>query len=70
MLNFFSTIAESIGLLLQFLGNTISGLLQAIAIAFHSFGWLTVALGYMPSVLMGFAFMGLLLTFLFFILGR
>lgn len=70
MLDFLSTIADSIGLALQFLGNSISGLMQCFGIAFHSLGWLTVALGYMPSVFMGFALLGILFTLIFFLIGR
>lgn len=70
MLDFLSTIAESIGLFLQFIGSTVSGLLQVFALTSRCAGWLTVALGYMPSVLVGFAMTGILLTILFLILGR
>lgn len=70
MLDFLSTIADSIGLFLQFIGNTVSGLLQVFGIAFRSFGWLSVAVGYMPSVLVGFAGAGILLVLLFLLIGR
>lgn len=70
MLDFLSTIADSIGLFLQFIGNTVSGLLQVFGIAVRSFGWLTVALGYMPSVLMGFASAGILLVLFYHLIGR
>lgn len=70
MLDFLSTIADSIGLFLQFLYNTISGVMQVFAIGVHSFGWLAVALGYLPSVFMGFATVGLLVCLFYFLLGR
>ena len=70
MLEFLSTIAESIGLFLQFIGSTVSGLLGVFGLAFRSMGWLTVALGYMPSVLVGFAMTGVLITILFHLIGR
>lgn len=70
MLDFFSTIADSIGLFLQFIGNTVSGLLQVISIAIRSFGWLTAALGFMPSVLIGFASAGILLAVFYHFIGR
>lgn len=70
MLNFLSTIADSIGLFLQFLGNTISGVMQVFAIGIQSFGWLGVALGYLPSVFMGFAGLGLLISLFYFLIGR
>ena len=70
MLDFLSTIADSIGLFLQFIGNMVSGLLQVFGVAFHSFGWLSVSLGYMPSVLVGFAGAGILLVLFFHLIGR
>lgn len=70
MFEFLSTIAESIGLFLQFIGSTVSGLLGVFGLAFRSMGWLTVALGYMPSVLVGFAMTGVLITILFHLIGR
>lgn len=70
MLDFLSTIADSIGLFLQFISNIVSGLVQVFGFAARSFGWLTVALGYMPSVLIGFAITGLFLVLLFHLIGR
>lgn len=70
MLDFLSTIADSLGLFLQFIANTVSGILQVSALAFHSVGWLSVALGYMPSVLTGFVMLGILLTIIYHLIGR
>lgn len=70
MLDFLSTIADSIGLFLQFLGNTISGVMQVFGIAGQSILWLNVALGYLPSVFMGFATLGILISLFYFLLGR
>lgn len=70
MLDFLSTIAESIGVFIQFIGSTVLGLLQVISLSVRSISWLSVALGYLPSVLVGFAMTGILLTILFHLLGR
>lgn len=70
MLEFLSTIAESIGLFLQFIGSTVSGLLGVFGLAVRSLGWLSVAIGYMPSVLVGFAMTGIIITVLFQLIGR
>lgn len=70
MLDFLSTISDSIGLFLQFLGNIISGTLQVFGIAGQSIMWLNVALGYLPSVFVGFATVGIAISLFYFLLGR
>lgn len=70
MLDFFSAIADSIGLFLQYILTTVGGLLQVLVLGMQSLGWLTIALGYMPSVLIGFVMVGIFLTFVYHLIGR
>lgn len=70
MLDFLSTIANSLALFLQFIGQTVTGLFQVFALTFQALGWLTVSIGYMPSVLVGFATTGIVLSILYLLLGR
>lgn len=70
MLSWLSSIGEAIGIFLQFIGSTISGLLTVFGLVGQSFGWLTVAIGYMPSVLTGFVMAGLTITIVYHLIGR
>lgn len=70
MLEFLSTIAESIGVFLQFISSTVSGLVGIFRLAIQSTGWLAVAVGYMPVALVGFAMLGIVITILFQLIGR
>lgn len=70
MLDFLSAIADSLGVVLHFISTTIFGLFYSLVFAFQSITWLEAALVYFPRVLFGFAFLGIVLSILFHLIGR
>lgn len=70
VLNWLSSIGESIGVFVQFVTSTVSGILSVFALVGRSFTFLTVAVSYLPSVLLVFVTAGLTITIVYHLIGR
>lgn len=70
VLNWLSSIGESIGIFIQFVTSTISGILSVFALVGRSFVFLTSAVSYLPSVLLVFVTAGLTITIVYHLIGR
>lgn len=70
MLSWLSSIGESIGIFIQFVTSTISGIVSVFGLIGQCFTFLTVSWGYLPSVLLVFITAGLTITIVFQLIGR
>lgn len=70
MFAWLSSIGESIGIFVQFIGSLISGILSVFSLVGQSWSFLTTAWLYMPSVLQVFVPAGLAICIVFLLIGR
>lgn len=70
MLSWLSSIGESIGVFVQFVTSTVSGILSVFGLIGQCWTFLTLSWGYMPSVLLVFITAGLTITIVFQLIGR
>lgn len=70
VLSWLSSIGDAIGILVQFVTSTVSGILSVFGLIGQCFAFLTVSWGYMPSVLLVFITAGLTITIVFQLIGR
>lgn len=70
MLSWLSSIGESIGIFIQFVTSTISGILAVFGLVGQSIAFLTVAWLQLPSVLLVFCVAGITIVVVFQLIGR
>lgn len=70
VLSWLSSIGESIGIFIQFVTSTISGIVSVFGLIGQCFAFLTFSFGYLPSVLLVFITAGLTITIVFQLIGR
>lgn len=70
MLDFLSSISNSIVSVFQLLLNLITGIVQLIALALEFIAYLTLVLGYLPPPLFAFAGLGISLSVILLLVGR
>lgn len=70
MLEFFQALGQAFESVLAFIFNIIEGLIFLITMIPSALDTLQVSLGYMPSILAGFALVGILICIVFQLIGR
>lgn len=70
MLDFFTSISDSISAFLSFCMNIIEGLGYMISMVPKSMGIVNASFGYLPSVLVTFAGAGIAICVVLFLIGR
>ena len=66
----FKAVLDFLGTVLDFIEYLITGLVQLFAMIPSAFAMLTYSIGYLPTVLLAFAAVGITLSIVFLILGR
>lgn len=70
VLDWISSIGDSIGVIVQFISTFINGILSVFGLIGQCWAFLVVAFGVMPSVLLVFMATGLTITIVFQLIGR
>lgn len=70
MLSWLSSIGNAIGIFVQFIVSTISGILTVFGLVSQCFSFLGVSWLLLPSVLQVFCVAGLTVTIVFLLIGR
>lgn len=70
MFSWLSSIGEAIGIFVQFIVSTISGILTVFGLVGQCFSFLGVSWLLLPSVLQVFCVAGLTVTIVFLLIGR
>lgn len=70
MLSWLSSIGDAIGIFVQFVSSTITGILSVFALVAQSFTFLGIAWIQLPSVLLVFCVAGLSIVIVFQLIGR
>ena len=70
VLSWLASIGDAIGILVQFVSTTISGILSVFALVGQCFAFLGVAWAVLPSVLLVFCVAGISIVIVFQFIGR
>lgn len=70
MLDFFKSIYNFLQMIIDLIGNVISGLFQFVAMIPQAFGVVTYSLAYVPAQLIVFVSAGIAICIILHILGR
>lgn len=70
VLSWLSSIGDAIGIFVQFVTSTVSGILSVFGLIGQCFAFLTLSFGHLPSVLLVFITAGLTITIVFQLIGR
>lgn len=70
MIEFFKSILNAVGTLLDLVKYLVTGLVQLFAMIPSAFSMLTYSIGFLPTVLLGFAAVAITLSIVYLIIGR
>lgn len=70
MLSWLSSIGDSIGIFIQFLTSTVTGILSVFALVGEAFSFIAVSWVLLPAPLLVFATAGISIVIVFHLIGR
>ena len=70
MIEFFKSILNAVGTLLDLVKYLVTGLVQLFAMIPSAFSMLTYSIGFLPTVLLGFASVAITISIVYLIIGR
>lgn len=70
MIEFFKSILNAVGTLFDLVKYLVNGLVQLFAMIPSAFAMLTYSIGFLPTVLLGFAAVAITISIVYLIIGR